>query len=50
MGTKCILRGNEMHFVGSKSLYFSLCPPPGLRRYQMFEGNIPLGLNFRDKN
>ena len=29
MGTKCILRGNEMHFVGSKSLYLSLCPLPG---------------------
>ena len=29
MGTKCILRGNEMHFVGSKSLYISLCPLPG---------------------
>ena len=29
MGTKCILRGNEMHFVGSKSLYVSLCPLPG---------------------
>ena len=29
MGTKCILRGNEMHFVGSKKLFVSLYPLPG---------------------
>ena len=34
METKCILRGNEMHFVGSKSLYVLLCPLPGSVQYR----------------
>ena len=49
MGTKCILRGNEMHFVGSKSLYVSLCPLPGSVQFYnigWYKNVLFLYLNF----
>ena len=45
MGTKCILRGNEMQFVGSKSLNVSLCPLPGSVQFC-----IPIIHQFKPEN